>query len=150
MRATTNTFAPSSLGAGCNHLTVYVELLIDGVPSMRETGSCNERMRKVTWNVAVFKYRSAQVRIVDAGAGAWDHINVDHFAFGWEVEGGVLADNGEMKKRGGVHEQAKSGAAYAFTLKEGGGSANYCANKGDMGGCVWEEEQKFVASDKRR
>jgi len=43
------------IGGGCNHLTVYVELLVDGVPSMRETGSCRERMEDKTFAVSLFK-----------------------------------------------------------------------------------------------
>jgi len=36
------------IGGGCNALTVYVELLVDGFPSLRETGKCSERMHKVS------------------------------------------------------------------------------------------------------
>ena len=35
------------IGGGCDHLTEYVELLVDGFVTMRATGRCNERMERI-------------------------------------------------------------------------------------------------------
>jgi hypothetical protein len=62
------------VGGGCNHLNVYVELLVDGFPSLRATGKCNERMDKVEWDVSDFKTRAGQIRVVDQSSEKWGHI----------------------------------------------------------------------------
>ena len=77
------------IGGGCDHLVVFVELLIDGFPSMRATGRCSERMKEIQWNVGEFFGRSAQIRIVDIGRGKWNHISVDNFKFSWNVNAGA-------------------------------------------------------------
>ena len=153
------------IGGGCNHLKVYVELLVDGYPSLRATGKCNEGMEIVHWDVSTFINRSCQIRIVDNGSKQWDHINVDHFDFDWElgnrgcfsnnfgqcsVGGGALPKKNQLDKQHytGREETPTSGAAYFF-IRE-------CPPKpfDDMSpsnsNCSWTEQERIVASDKRR
>lgn len=91
------------IGGGCDHLIVYVELLIDGFPSMRATGKCSEQMNRVEWNVEEFLGRTAQIRIVDSGSDKWHHINVDDFKFSWSKmegpSGGALPTISEATKK---------------------------------------------------
>lgn len=152
------------IGGGCNHLKVYVELLVDGYPSLRATGKCNEGMDTVHWDVSTFINRSCQIRIVDNGSKQWDHINVDHFEFDWEfghegcfsnnfgqcsVGGGALPKKNQHDKQHytGREETPMSGAAYFF-IRE-------CPQKdfNDMSpsnsNCNWTEQERIVASDKR-
>ena len=89
------------IGGGCDHLTEYVELLVDSFATMRTTGECSELMRRVEWDVSIHSGRSAQIRIVDASKELWGHINVDDFKFSWDMEnGGTLsqAASGETGK----------------------------------------------------
>ena len=150
------------VGGGCNHLKEYVELLVDGMPTLRATGDCNEQMEEVKWNVDEFSYRAGQIRIVDAGAGPWDHINVDHFEFSWEGVKGYYKENkgdwgslGKLQHNSGekaMYAMAEdvssrhSGAAYTFRLKSSVGDDACSGNKGS---CVWEQESRLVPSDKR-
>ncbi len=80
------------IGGGCNERLEYVELLVDGDPTLRATGACSETMFRVHWDVTLHNGRSAQIRVVDEGTGLWGHINVDDFRFDWAmqvcVEGG--------------------------------------------------------------
>lgn len=78
------------IGGGCDHLVVYVELIIDGFPSARSSGRCSERMSVTKWNVKEYIGRTAQIRIVDAGSDKWHHINVDDFHFNWNNNGGPV------------------------------------------------------------
>ena len=152
------------IGGGCNHLKVYVELLVDGYPSLRATGKCHEGMDIVHWDVSTFINRSCQIRIVDDGSKQWDHINVDQFAFDWEmgqegcfsnnfgqcsVGGGALPKKNQLDKQHytGREETPMSGAAYFFIRD--------CPQKefNDMSpsnsDCTWTEQERIVASDKR-
>jgi len=137
------------IGGGCNHLHVYVELLVDGFASMRATGKCSERMDKVTWDVRAFINRAAQIRIVDAATGQWGHINVDNFEFSWnlhkDASGGAIRQNQHFS---GQHytsqtESRNAGAAYIFR--------QICAQEQGftLQSCKWEEEERLAASDKR-
>ncbi|KAL9183329.1 hypothetical protein ACHAXT_005116 [Thalassiosira profunda] len=103
------------IGGGCDHLTSYVELLVDGFPSLRATGKCSERMDRVHWDVSTFIGRAAQIRIVDDECHGsqkvccffvvvpvkirvltpiflrmqWQHNNVDDFTFSWDMDMGM-------------------------------------------------------------
>ena len=151
------------IGGGCNHLTAYVELLLDGYPSLRATGKCNEGMEQVHWDVSTFIGRSCQIRIVDNGSKQWDHINVDQFDFDWEMGQGCYSNNfgqcsvggGALPKKNqldrqhytGREETPMSGAAYFF-IRE-------CPQKDfddlspSNSECTWIEQERIVASDKR-
>ena len=87
------------VGGGCDHLVVYVELLVDGIGVARATGRCTEAMYNTTWDVRPFLYRAAQIRVVDAGSSIWGHINVDHFVFSWIMQGGQMSNYGEKVHR---------------------------------------------------
>ncbi|GMH92534.1 hypothetical protein TL16_g12375 [Triparma laevis f. inornata] len=134
------------IGGGCNHLKVYVELLIDGMSVARATGKCSEKMDTEVWNVGAYLYRAAQIRIVDAGSGPWDHINIDNIELNWASIGGLIDTSGEFKQYMLQEGTWKSGAAYAYRLKNAGDD-DYCV--GNKEACVWEEESRMVASDKR-
>ena len=46
---------------------------------LQATGDCSESMSERSWDVTGFKYKEAQLRLVDAHSGGWGHINFDHF-----------------------------------------------------------------------
>ena len=158
------------IGGGCDHKTTYVELLVDGHPSLRATGRlpCEERMERVHWDVQLFINRAAQIRIVDNSQMKWGHINVDDFQFSWDMnmggtclvnnfgactEGGgalpKMSTSGETEKQHytGREESAFAGAAYMFF--------NECdiLAMDDLSpsntNCAWIEQERLVASDKR-
>lgn len=41
------------------------------------TGECTETMTTKTWDVAAYKGKRAQVKLVDKSSDAWGHINFD-------------------------------------------------------------------------
>lgn len=113
-------------------------------------------MEKVKWDVASYKDRAAQIRIVDNGKEKWGHINVDRF----QNSVGMVQDiAGECTRgRGFISEASRNdkahytgpvespfaGAAYIFERK--------CiapANIDNMSSCVWSEKKRLVASDNR-
>ncbi|KAL3786858.1 hypothetical protein HJC23_013779 [Cyclotella cryptica] len=154
------------IGGGCNHLTVYVELLVDGFATLRATGKCNERMEEVQWDVSDFKERTGQIRIVDNGSSKWDHINVDGFKFSWDMgrSNTCLVNNwGECHEGGGVlpksslsdkqhytgrEESAMSGAAYLYR-RECPAPTDLTDTSPSNSNCIWIEEERITASDKR-
>jgi len=150
------------VGGGCDHLTEYVELLVDGFAVARATGKCRETMEPHTWDVALYYGRAAQIRIVDASSTRWAHINVDHFRFSWDTRGGKhysygqnsssSSDDGAVGEAGSVlhychaEETPHAGAAYAFR-RQANGSLESCA--GDKFLCEWSQMRRLTASDKR-
>jgi hypothetical protein len=64
---------------------VYVELLVDGVSVVKTTGRCSEMMHWAKWDVAQYKSRIGQIRVVDASSANWGHINFDDLRFDWDV-----------------------------------------------------------------
>lgn len=140
------------IGGGCDPYLIYVELLVDGMSVMKATGKCTERMERVSFNVAQFKLKTGQLRIVDASHANWGHINVDDFTFSWDVKGGEVT-TGPRQAFGGQVETSKSGAVYVFGLYESVSSGfsvwhNHCGV--EKGNCVWMEEAKLTSSDKRQ
>jgi hypothetical protein len=69
------------IGGGCDANGVRVELLVDGQPVLRATGKCSESLERVRWDVSAYRGRTAQIRLVDASAGDWGHINFDDVRF---------------------------------------------------------------------
>lgn len=57
------------LGGGCDILTTYAELLVDGLPARKATGRCSDTMERVVWNVTAFAGMAGQLRFVDASSG---------------------------------------------------------------------------------
>jgi hypothetical protein len=144
------------IGGGCDHQTVYVELIVDGFPSMRATGLCSEKMQRHEWDVSDFMFRSGQIRIVDAGSGKWGHINVDEFMFSWNIEGTCANSFGGSCNAGGGYgsqaygnpsqqiyigkdETPSAGAAYIFIQR--------CKSNDFY--CNWEEQARISSADKR-
>jgi hypothetical protein len=134
------------IGGGCDALTEYVELLVDGIGVDRATGECREMMRNLTWDVALFRGRAAQIRIVDAGTSIWGHINVDHFVFDWVMMGGYMDSAGQKVHRAMQEVTPKAGAAYTFRRHDNS-STDFCT--GDKQFCSWSQESKLMASDRR-
>jgi len=134
------------IGGGCDIYNVYVELLVDGLSVSKFTGKCDEKMEEVSFDVRLFQSRAAQIRIVDASSSNWGHINVDEFKFDWDVNGATFANTNLKSFAGGVLETPHSGIVYTF-LRHAYGSNNLCV--GDKSVCVWTEEAKLTASDKR-
>jgi hypothetical protein len=152
------------IGGGCNHLAVFVELLVDGFSALRATGRCHERMERVYFDVSDFISRSGQIRVVDNGSSKWDHINLDDIRFSWRSTSSQscrVNNIGECSTGGGAipklnptdhqhyagqEETAKSGAAYLFYRQE--------APLDDLddtsnSNCHWLEQERITASDKR-
>jgi hypothetical protein len=153
------------ISGGCDHKAIYVELLVDGYPSLRATGKCTEKLDRVYWDVEIFKDRAAQIRIVDNSSSKWGHINVDDINFSWEEGGSCLGNNlGQCAEGGGAlpkvtgsdlekqhftgkEESPMSGAAYMFF--------NECTSMAfddvspSNSNCVWRERERLVPSDKR-
>ena len=151
------------IGGGCNYQSVYVELLIDGIPALRTTGKCNEQMEQEHFDVRDFISRSGQIRVVDIGSDQWDHINFDNVQFSWDLGGSktCLSNNwGECTKGGGAlpklsqsekqqytgkEESARSGAAYMYYRE--------CPPLNDLTdsppSCTWIEQERLIATDKR-
>lgn len=118
------------IGGGCDYLTVYVELLVDGFATMRATGQCHETMERIHWDVTLYKDRSAQIRIVDGSSDQWGHINIDDIKFSWTGGDFPISES-----------SSKSGVAYAFR--------RYCKDRDQGEHCAWIQEQRLVPSDKR-
>lgn len=144
------------IGGGCDHLTEYVELIVDGFATMRATGKCSERMDTIYWDVTVHKGRAAQIKIVDASKKHWGHINVDRIQFSWAPHGtkggcsntgGVLSNDGTATHKqhySGREESPKSGSAYIFKRHCKDWLSTQTSND-----CNWVQEQRLVPSDKR-
>ena len=138
-------------------MTEYVELLVDGFITMRATGQCNERMKKIEWSVESFKHRAAQIRIVDTGEDEWGHINVDDITFSWKTigsntgcsnSGGALPKKNSISKQhySGQEESPLSGAAYIFVRNCS--VVDWTLSQQGIG-CIWRQDQRLTPSDKR-
>ena len=136
------------IGGSCDAYTEYVELLIDGFSVARTSGvSCSEFMNRVEFEVVEFKGRAAQLRVVDASS--FGHINVDDFQFDWDIRGGKIDDDFSSPFRsiyGGLVDTVQSGAVYVFR-RHVIGSLDFCT--GSLDDCIWDQEAKVVAADKR-
>ena len=68
------------IGGGTDINTLRVELLIAGVV-VDKMGSAadSETMQEKSFNMAIYREKVAQLRVVDNASGSWGHINVDHF-----------------------------------------------------------------------
>lgn len=146
------------IGGGCDHLTEYIELLVDGFATMRATGQCNEAMERVKWKVSDFKQRAARIRIVDKDDGLWGHINIDDITFSWKSSGinsggcsnrgGMLPKTSAKSKQhySGQEESPFSGAAYIFVRNC---TASDWILKQQGTDCEWKQDQRITPSDKR-
>ncbi|TYZ64579.1 hypothetical protein PybrP1_001491 [[Pythium] brassicae (nom. inval.)] len=121
------------IGGGCDIRFVYVELLVDSVPTLKKTGRCEEGMQRVRWDVTPFLDQTAQLRVVDATSGdVWGHINFDDVRFSWDPAQATTP---------------KAGAAYAFRRKAPT-SLDPCVNM-NRKLCNWEFQARLVVGDKR-
>lgn len=134
------------IGGGCDYYKVYVELLVDGLSVLRETGECNERMRRANFNVSLYKNRAAQIRIVDISTSIWGHILVDDFKFEWNIRGATYNTTDLRTLTCGPVEAPSSGVVYTFARKKKN-SNDACDI--DKDSCAWKEEAKLQPSDKR-
>jgi hypothetical protein len=138
------------MGGGCDMVLIYVALVVDGMEVSRVTGDCTDYMERRYFEVTPYFGRSAQIKIVDDSSSNWGHINVDDFKFNWEVTGALVNGTEATTNRvvyGGMVETPQAGAAYAFR-RHVKNSKNNCANV-DHTSCIWEQESKLMASDKR-
>ena len=157
------------IGGGCDPRTEYVELLIDGVPVDRATGSCHERLRNASFDLTPFQGRTAVLRVVDASKSRWGHVNVDHVKWNWPARGfgagrreGVTAikptddvsliheEKNELWSTGGgfAGETARAGAAYTYRRRDPADENRGCFDEKEK--CVWELASKLLPSDRRR
>ena len=144
------------IGGGCNHLTSFVELLVDGYPSLRATGKCSEKMTRVHWNVEMFNNRAGQIRIVDselskqASDAKWNHINVDDIKLedGQCAQGGGALPKTNTKQHYTGREQTpKAGSAHMFLYECE--YMDFDDLSPSNSNCIWKEQERLVASDKR-
>lgn len=137
------------IGGGCDHLTEYVELIVDGFATIRATGQCAESMNLAQWDVSAHRGRVAQIRIVDKSSSHWGHLNVDDIQFSWNQHGdtgGAIPKHDSSREKqhySGVEESAMSGAAYVFKQR----CKDWLATQ--LAECDWIQEQRLVPSDKR-
>lgn len=159
------------VGGGCDALTEYVELVVDGVPVDRATGSCRERLKNASFDLNPYQGRSAVLRVVDASRSRWGHVHFDHVSWSWPLRGfgngkregpaaatdadveavaAAAAGAKDLAATGGAFagETSRAGAAYAFRRR--GASASTQACEGDRELCVWELASKLLPSDRRR
>lgn len=159
------------VGGGCDARTEYVELLIDGVPVDRATGTCHERLRNASFDLTPFQGRTAVLRVVDASKSRWGHVNVDHVRWNWPSRGfgagrraGVTAvtpndadavdlaheEKNEVWSTGAgfAGETSRAGAAYAYRRRDPLNPDQGCF--GEKEKCVWELASKLLPSDRRR
>merc|ERR1711988_257969 len=137
------------IGGGCDIYSVYVELLIDGFSMAKHTGKCTEKMDRVEYDTSLFHERAAQIRIVDNAGGAWGHINCDDFQFSWDVRGGQTLLGNQAYNIGGLTETPRTGVVHSFHLTQYDTSISFDLCEGNKFNCVWTEEAKLIASDKR-
>ena len=137
------------VGGGCDSYKEYVELLVDGLSVARATGECDDSMKRQFFDTSPYVGRAGQIRVVDASPSSWGHINVDDFRFDWVVTGAIVNGTESRTSKshfGGMVETPRSGAAYTFR-RHAAGSDNLCV--ADPETCIWSEESKLMASDKR-
>jgi len=140
------------IGGGCDHLTEYVELLVDGFAVARSTGSCRERLEAREFETAEYVGRAAQIRIVDISTAIWGHVSADDFRFSWNADAeGFTAhelDWQQNPRDPSTAERAiRSGAAYIFLRQVSGGQAP-CADTRQQA-CQWSQHAKLLPSDRR-
>lgn len=94
-------------------------------------------MHWAKWDVAQYKSRIGQIRVVDASSANWGHINFDDLRFDWDVVPERTPD---------------AGAAYVFRRKIATsnepctGTPTFWPHAHE---CQWELQAKLQASDKR-
>jgi len=156
------------VGGGCDIDKVYVELVVDGIPVRRVTGKCNEEMRKVEWDVGMYRFQSAYIRIADLSSQNWGHINVDDFRFNWEssfvYQSNTASGNGAESNSGspGYAGEPDTGSVYVYKRVSITNHSEPCEIGCNINGCfpthvpsnkrvncIWIQEQKFQASDRR-
>lgn len=158
------------IGGGCSIDHEYVELIVDGVPVRRETGQCREEMRRVVWDVSMYRWQSAVIRLVDASSTTWGHINFDDVRFNWhpsyESKSTTPSSDGSNNRfpSGGAmlySGEPQAGAVYAFRRRSSVLPEEPCERDCDATGCFyintppnrssceWEEQQKLQPSDRR-
>ena len=159
------------IGGGCDVRKIFAELIVGRQRVHVATGECTETMRRVRWNVAEWKGRTAVLRIADLATGVWGHINFDDVRFSWIVEG----RSGDFED--GVSAQtAAAGAAYVFrrhaegktlvpcacecayrvpaffkrklSMRAGESFEEHCLCTNNKWDCEWSQEVKLEASDK--
>ena len=165
------------LGGGCDYYRVYVELIVDGLSLAKHTGQCEERMRRVHFDVSMFRSRAAQIRVVDSSSANWGHISVDDFRFDWDVRGATVNDTAitpilrtsappnvitgipaatappqyehvyNGKDVPGGVIETPQSGAAYAFMRHLSGSFDLCDS--DKTRCSWSQEAKLLASDKR-
>jgi hypothetical protein len=137
------------IGGGCDIYSIYVELLVDGNSVAKHTGKCTEKMDQVAFDTSLFHGRAAQIRIVDDNTAKWGHINVDQFDFDWDISGSESSLGNQAYTVGGKTETPRTGVVFAFHLTQYDTTISYDLCTGNKFDCVWTEEAKLIASDKR-
>jgi uncharacterized protein (DUF608 family) len=67
----------SFLVGGGDSKNTAIRLIVDGQVVRSASGTRNERLAAINWNVRALEGKTAHLEIVDAESGAWGHVNVD-------------------------------------------------------------------------
>jgi hypothetical protein len=65
------------IGGGLAPGEAHLDLLIDGKVVASATGCATEMFGKRLWDVRAYRGRHAELRLVDAGTGPWQHVQTD-------------------------------------------------------------------------
>lgn len=65
------------IGGGGHRGRTCLDLIVDGATVLSITGSNDNRMRRVSWDLRPWVGRTARLRLVDAESGGWGHIALD-------------------------------------------------------------------------
>ena len=134
------------VGGGCNHLTSYVELLVDSHPVLRATGACQEKMERVVWDVSRFVNRSGIIRAVDRVENMWGCVELDDVITSASGRNCLHDDFGTCGNSE-REESREAGASFVF-LREC--ELRDVADAGPSNSdCAWRVQERLVASDKR-
>ncbi len=74
----TRDFIAFLVGGGRHPEATGIELLLEGKPVRRATGTDSEELGWHSWNVKDLRGKRVRLRIFDRHTGGWGHINVDH------------------------------------------------------------------------
>ena len=140
------------IGGGAYKGRTCLNLVVDGKVVLSATGRENNAMRRESLDVRAYAGRKARIEIVDAQAGAWGNIGVDHIVFSdvsavsaplqERADYGSLALSLLDPRDGDAARAALPGGAIAEQLFPG--------TEDDAQGVVRPEAQKLVGALSRK
>ena len=134
------------VGGGCNHLTTYVELLVDSHPVLRATGTCQEKMERVIWDVSQFVNRSGIIRVVDRVENMWGCISIDNVI---TSASGKKCFHDDFGTCGNSEQDESHEAGASFVFLRDCKPRDIADASPSNTDCTWTVQERLVASDKR-